>query len=605
MGKKLDIGAVKAIPIYSQVEKNVSITASNISSYFTVTNSGYYFVGSGSTFTSNNKGVNTSTAQTQLKAKYAMTISFTYSYSSESNYDKFSLTVNGTAVETDVSGSTTTKTYSGTVPKDGVIVFKYTKDGSTHSNDDKCTFSNMTVKYTATEQTGTENKSVASKVKKAWIGDTSGKARKIKKMWIGDANGKARLFFSGNSVKCIKDNVILYYGDTDTSSSTTGFQMVLAPVDASGNVSSTVTTLRYKYNTYDDLPSSSISRLSKNGKILFTSDPAYYSNSTTTKVYAYNDSTTKYELFDEHNFGADADTIEARSSTVSYSNNKYVMSVNGDRMVCFVKQTLSGNQQYVYGLLYDITDSGVQFVKNLTGFRSGLPGFYNTGTDNSIYTNISASYDLSIISVGCENKNSGIHDGLRLLRVNEDNTFSSIWFTSNTYPVTCHYLTTDGKYLIFSTDYDVKPSVYYINGNNVTKIGTLNNCYYGSSTTYAFYNPKTKIYMAPSGTTSDVYVMYKLSDTSVTYLGQYNFSSGIQSLKQIKDFNSTWSYAVVNVEDSTSSGWESIRFYVYALSTDSNGLITGATRKKYFEELDDTGCGAIILENAKWEDIGD
>lgn len=127
--------------------QSVAITASNISQYFTVTNSSYYFAGNGTIFTTNNAGQNSSTAQTTIKALYNMSISFDYSYSSEANYDKFTLTVAGTTIEKDVSGATTNKSYSGTLNSGDSIVFKYAKDSSQHSNDDKCTFSNMVVTY--------------------------------------------------------------------------------------------------------------------------------------------------------------------------------------------------------------------------------------------------------------------------------------------------------------------------------------------------------------------------------------------------------------------------------------------------------------------------
>ena len=123
----------------------VAITASNISEYFTVTNSPYYFAGDGAVFTSNNGGEDSSTAQTILTAKYDMDISFDYSYSSEARYDKFTLTVGDATVENAVSGATTTKQYSGSVSAGTAITFIYTKDSSQSSYDDKCTFSNMSV----------------------------------------------------------------------------------------------------------------------------------------------------------------------------------------------------------------------------------------------------------------------------------------------------------------------------------------------------------------------------------------------------------------------------------------------------------------------------
>lgn len=128
------------------VETLVQITADNINDYFDVTNGTYYFSGSGSTFTTNNGGVKSSSASTKLVAKQDIaSLSFDYSYSSEASYDKFTLAVNGTTVENAVSGTTTTKSYVGVLPKGGAVEFTYAKDSSTDKNDDKCTFSNMSI----------------------------------------------------------------------------------------------------------------------------------------------------------------------------------------------------------------------------------------------------------------------------------------------------------------------------------------------------------------------------------------------------------------------------------------------------------------------------
>lgn len=170
--KKGYIGVNTDVPVYDT--STTAITASNISNFFNVVNSPYYFAGSGNTFTSNNKGVNSSTAATLLGALVDMELSFTYSYSSEKDYDKFTLKVGSTAVEDAVSGSTTTKTWSGSVKKGDVIQFTYVKDNSNHGYNDVCTFSNMNV--TTNIQTGTVMKSVARKIKKAYIG-IGGKAR--------------------------------------------------------------------------------------------------------------------------------------------------------------------------------------------------------------------------------------------------------------------------------------------------------------------------------------------------------------------------------------------------------------------------------------------
>ena len=174
LSKKIYVGVETEVPIYQETVNTVNVTASNISSVFTVKNGTYYFAGSGSTFTSNNGGQKSTTATTELIAKTNMDITFKYSYSSEANYDKFTLTVAGRVIENAVSGSTTTKSYNGSLTVGQSIIFEYAKDTSTDNNDDKCTFSNMVVTGTIKTQIGSETKDA----------------------YVGDANGIARLFYS-------------------------------------------------------------------------------------------------------------------------------------------------------------------------------------------------------------------------------------------------------------------------------------------------------------------------------------------------------------------------------------------------------------------------
>ncbi len=169
--KKMYVGINTNFPTYSTEIQNVFITASNISDYFTVLNGDYYFSGNGSIFTTNNAGINNSTASTTLMAKQDISsLTFKYSYSSEANYDLFTLKVGLTTVESGVSGATTTKTYTGSLAKGQSIVFTYSKDSSQSKNDDKCTFSEMTITMQVEMQTGNEIKSVAYKVKKGYVG---------------------------------------------------------------------------------------------------------------------------------------------------------------------------------------------------------------------------------------------------------------------------------------------------------------------------------------------------------------------------------------------------------------------------------------------------
>ena len=215
---KTYIGADIEVPIYN--EGTVNITTSNVNDYFTVTNGSYYFAGSGSTFTSNNKHVSSSTATTTFTAKTDMTnLSFTYCYSSERSYDKFTLTVGSTTVANALSGSTTTNTYSGSLKTGEKIVMTYSKDGSGDSYNDECYVSNISFKSKI--QTGTEQKSnVACEVKNLYIG-VNNVARKVKKAYIG-VNGIAHLCYGRKNPGI--DGALTFVGDTDfTLSNKSGF----------------------------------------------------------------------------------------------------------------------------------------------------------------------------------------------------------------------------------------------------------------------------------------------------------------------------------------------------------------------------------------------
>lgn len=176
--KNIYVGAEKEFPVYDVIVPQTVITTSNITNYFTVSNGSYYFSGSGDKFTSNNKGVHGTTATTTLTAKQDYTLlSFTYSYSGEAGCDYLNLRVNGVAIETNAYGSTTTKTYTGSILAGQTIEFSFRKDGSVDRYDDCATWSNMVVEQKT--QSGTENRVVARRISKIYIGDSSGIAKLI------------------------------------------------------------------------------------------------------------------------------------------------------------------------------------------------------------------------------------------------------------------------------------------------------------------------------------------------------------------------------------------------------------------------------------------
>lgn len=196
MAQGMYIGVTRDIPIYSNQTQTLSITSSNITSVFGVSQGGeYFFRGNGSTFTTNNGGVNSSTAKTELMALYDMTVSFSYSYGTEANYDKYTIKIGSETILNAVSGSSSGSVSNRSLAKGQKISFEYTKDGSSQANGDSCSFSNMSVTYTTQTQTGSETKTVASKVKRMYIG-VDGKARKVKKAYIGINNVAKLVWFS-------------------------------------------------------------------------------------------------------------------------------------------------------------------------------------------------------------------------------------------------------------------------------------------------------------------------------------------------------------------------------------------------------------------------
>lgn len=171
------VGVHTAVPIYQTQTTTETVTINSdalLSKYFTVSNGSYGFVWNSSynQFRSSNSGIHGSTATTTLTALQDCTVTYTYNYETEPNYDKFSLTVKGTGIHTNVSGVGTATTRTDTLTQGQTIVFSYTKDSSGNNNGDYVSFYNMSAVVTTTKevQVGTDYRNVARKIKKAYIG---------------------------------------------------------------------------------------------------------------------------------------------------------------------------------------------------------------------------------------------------------------------------------------------------------------------------------------------------------------------------------------------------------------------------------------------------
>lgn len=193
------LGISTNVPIkeIQQTTTRYPLTITNCDSYY------FTYFGSGESFTLSNGstagircepgniGIHSSNAALTLTAKRNLTnVKIQGQYYTEANYDKITLTVKGTSVLNAVSGDQSYTTFwTGSLTSGQQIYMYYTKDNSaSNSNEDNTYFEVSCDDYTVTTEeeviTGYEQKDVA---------------RKIAKGYIGDENGKARLFFGQSS----------------------------------------------------------------------------------------------------------------------------------------------------------------------------------------------------------------------------------------------------------------------------------------------------------------------------------------------------------------------------------------------------------------------
>ena len=173
--KNIYVGVPTTVPIYSTQRKEVIINGNNVTDFFEVTNSQYYFTVSTPTsaiFKPNNLGVNSSTATTSWKLKQDVTnVSFRYQYTTEANYDKFTIKKDSTTIMGPASGSNSlTGLNAGDCPAGTVFTFSYTKDGSQSASGENVLFETFSFTTDVKTQIGSEVKQIARKIKKGYVG---------------------------------------------------------------------------------------------------------------------------------------------------------------------------------------------------------------------------------------------------------------------------------------------------------------------------------------------------------------------------------------------------------------------------------------------------
>lgn len=187
--KNIYVGIETQVPVYG--EKQLAFSVDSINEFFTVqNNSTHRFVINRSSsnqvqFIPGNIGVNSSTSTIILTANQDLIVKKIYAqYYTEQNYDKLTIGVKNEVILSNASGiDTYEKTLNMALGAGDQILMMYVKDGSNHHSSEAMTNIIITCAPIIVEAiTGYETKSVARRIKKAYVG----------------VNGKARLCYSGD-----------------------------------------------------------------------------------------------------------------------------------------------------------------------------------------------------------------------------------------------------------------------------------------------------------------------------------------------------------------------------------------------------------------------
>lgn len=168
---------------------SVTITESNVDTYFTSSKGSYTFVQSGGTLENNNKNIASTTATITLTANQTSSIRFNYGWGSETNCDRFTIIVGGTTVISSVSG-TGSNSQSGTISKGQTISMTYSKDGSVNNNGDFAHIYNVVLSDLP------ETVALVEPTKLYFGLPEGGGNVVVQKAYIGDSTNTPRLWYS-------------------------------------------------------------------------------------------------------------------------------------------------------------------------------------------------------------------------------------------------------------------------------------------------------------------------------------------------------------------------------------------------------------------------
>ena len=195
------------------VNKFIRMTGSNLTNYFTVSEGTYTFKYEekyGYWFSNNDEEANTS-ATLSLTLKKAYRIKMYLSGSSQNTYDKFTLTKNGTTIVGPWTGEHNFTFIDQEFASGDVLVFKYSKNGSTDRFDDQYHISDFQIQDLS-DKTGVS--AVNSQILKVFCSPNGNSKYRIRGIYYGDSSNKPALIFKQTKIDLYKYiEPLLAYGD--------------------------------------------------------------------------------------------------------------------------------------------------------------------------------------------------------------------------------------------------------------------------------------------------------------------------------------------------------------------------------------------------------
>lgn len=218
------------------VNKFITMTGSNLTNYFTVSEGTYTFKYNeeyGYWYANNDYEASTS-ATLSLTLKKAYRIKMYLSGSSEQNYDKFTLTKNGTTIVGPWSGEHNFTSIDQEFASGDVLVFTYSKDSSADKFDDQYHISDFQIQDLS-DKTGVS--AVNSQILKVFCSPNGNSKYRIRGIYYGDSSNKPALIFKQTKIDLYKYIEPLFAAGDDYAKGTFNGYAVCAGGDVNDSIS--------------------------------------------------------------------------------------------------------------------------------------------------------------------------------------------------------------------------------------------------------------------------------------------------------------------------------------------------------------------------------